>query len=169
LSEAELQSTTEEESKPVKLHLKWFNGAKGFGFVVPEDESYDAFLHITTLQKAGLHFLGEGAVLLCTVYDGEKGKHVKDVVEVIEQGEVNMMPESANEDGTITMGGIVKWFKPEKGFGFVIPDDGMKDIFVHKSLLDKMEIEELSEGQRVKVTLKLVEKGREAVSIEVIR
>ncbi len=159
----------EGENKPVKLNLKWFNGTKGFGFLVPEDESYDAFLHITTLQEAGLHFLGEGAVLMCTVYDGDKGKQVKEVVEIIEQGTINMMPEINEEDGTFTMGGLVKWFKPEKGFGFIMPDDGMKDVFIHQSLLDKLEIEELEAGQRVKVTLKSVDKGREAVDLKIIR
>ena len=157
------------EIKPVKLHLKWFNGTKGFGFLVPEDESFDAFLHITTLQEAGLHFLGEGAVLLCTIFDGDKGKQVKEVVGVIEQGTVNMMPEINEEDGTFTMSGLVKWYKPEKGFGFIIPDDGMKDVFIHKSLLDKLEIEELEAGQRVRVTLKSVDKGREAVDLKIVR
>lgn len=154
---------------PIKLHLKWFNGSKGFGFVVPEDESFDAFIHITTLQQAGLHAVGEGAVLMCTLFDGPKGKQVKEITEVLEQGEINMMPEVNSEDGTYTMGGLVKWFKPEKGFGFIIPDDGMKDIFIHQSLLQKLEIEELEAGMRVKVTLKAVEKGREAVDLTIVR
>lgn len=162
-------SLPEEQLEPVKLHLKWFNGTKGFGFVVPEDESFDAFIHVTTLQKAGIHAVGEGAVLMCHIFDGPKGKQVKDVVEVLEQGSVNLMPEDVAEDGTFSMGGIVKWYKPDDGFGFIIPDDGMKDVFIHKSLLDKLEIEELEAGQRVKIRLKVVDKGREAVDIEIIR
>lgn len=160
---------TEENLEPIKMHLKWFNGTKGFGFVVPEDGSFDAFFHITTLQQAGLHALGEGAVLMCTVFEGPKGKQVKEITEVIDPGEVNLMPQATQEDGTVVMGGLVKWYKPEQGFGFIIPDDGMKDVFIHKSLLDRLGIETLEAGTRVKVTLKAVAKGREAVDLEVIR
>ncbi len=159
----------EEQLEPIKLCLKWFNGTKGFGFVVPEDQSFDAFIHITTLQQAGLNAIGEGAILMCTIFDGPKGKQVKQVLEVLEAGDINLMPQDTDEDGTTSMGGLVKWYKPEKGFGFIIPDDGMKDIFIHKTLLDKLQIEELEAGMRVRVTLKAVEKGREAVDIKIIR
>lgn len=105
---------------------------------------------------------------MCKVFSGPKGSQVREVIEVLDKGALSTMPELDEETGTITMGGLVKWYKPEKGFGFVIPDDGMKDVFVHKSLLDKLELNELEAGQRVRVTLKFVDKGREAVDLQVI-
>jgi len=158
----------EEKTSTVKMHLKWFNGTKGFGFLVPDEGDYDAFLHITTLQQAGLHSIGEGAVLMCKVFNGDKGCQVLEVLDVLDQGSVGIMPEVDEETGTVVMGGLVKWYKPEKGFGFIIPDDGMKDVFVHKTLLDKLELEQLEAGQRVRVTLKFVDKGREAVDIRIV-
>ncbi len=161
-------SSPEEDLSLVKMHLKWFNGAKGFGFVVPEDESYDAFLHITTLQQIGMHSIGEGAVLMCKVCNGDKGHQIREVTEILDKGTMSTIPEMDEENGTITMGGLVKWYKPEKGFGFIIPDDGMKDVFIHKTLLDKLDLTDIEAGQRVKVTLKIVDKGREAVDLQLI-
>ncbi len=45
--------------------------------------------------------------------------------------------------------GIVKWFNPTKGFGFIEPEDGSKDVFVHMSALEKAGLSLLKEGQRV--------------------
>ncbi len=164
-----VQTTPPEgELSIVKMHLKWFNGAKGFGFLVPDEGDFDAFLHITTLQQAGLHSIGEGAILMCKVFNSDKGCQVREITQVLDKGAQSTIPEIDEETGTVTMGGIVKWYKPEKGFGFIIPDDGMKDVFIHKTLLDKLEMPGLEAGQRVSVTLKFVDKGREAVDIKLI-
>ncbi len=45
--------------------------------------------------------------------------------------------------------GIVKWFNPEKGYGFIQPDDGGKDVFVHISAVEQAGIRNLQEGQKV--------------------
>ena len=45
--------------------------------------------------------------------------------------------------------GIVKWFDPKKGFGFIQPEDGSKDVFVHISAVEKSGLGSLVEGQRV--------------------
>jgi len=159
---------SEVDLSSVKMHLKWFNGAKGFGFLVPDEGDFDAFLHITTLQQIGMHSIGEGAILMCKLFSGDKGYQVQEIIEVLDKGAISTVPEINEETGTIKMGGLVKWYKPEKGLGFIIPDDGMKDVFIHKTLLDKLEISELEAGQRVSVTLKFVDKGREAIDMELI-
>ncbi len=47
------------------------------------------------------------------------------------------------------MNGTVKWFNPNKGYGFITPEDGSKDVFVHVSSLEKSGLRILSEGQNV--------------------
>ena len=66
------------------------------------------------------------------------------------------------------MTGTVKWFKPDKGFGFVAPDDGGKDVFVHKSVVLRLGMAQLESGQRLKMKVHTASKGREATSIELI-
>jgi len=67
-----------------------------------------------------------------------------------------------NEANAVETAGEVKWFNAEKGFGFVVPDDGGKDVFVHKSLLRRCGVEELQPGQRVLMKAVPVDRGREA-------
>ena len=54
--------------------------------------------------------------------------------------------------------GIVKWFNGQKGFGFIQPDDGSKDVFVHISALERSGMHTLQEGQ--KISFELVEDRR---------
>ena len=54
--------------------VKWFNPAKGYGFIGPEDGSKDAFVHISAVQHAGLTTLREGQRLEFELVPGEKGK-----------------------------------------------------------------------------------------------
>ena len=57
--------------------------------------------------------------------------------------------------------GTVKWFNPEKGYGFIQPDDGGKDVFVHISAVERAGLGGLNEGQKVAFELE-TERGRTA-------
>jgi len=56
--------------------VKWFNGRKGFGFIIPEDGEKDVFVHITAVQEAGLESLEEGQKVEFEIVDGPNGKPV---------------------------------------------------------------------------------------------
>ncbi len=55
--------------------------------------------------------------------------------------------------------GIVKWFNPSKGFGFIAPEDGSNDVFVHITAVEKAGMESLSEGQKISFEL-ITEQGK---------
>ena len=56
--------------------------------------------------------------------------------------------------------GTVKWFNPTKRFGFIAPDGGTKDVFVHMSAVEEAGLKTLSEGQKVKFEIATDEKGK---------
>lgn len=57
------------------------------------------------------------------------------------------------------MTGLVKWFNSDKGFGFITPDDGSKDVFVHFSAIQGDNYKTLDEGQKVSFTIENGAKG----------
>lgn len=61
--------------------------------------------------------------------------------------------------------GVVKWFSPDKGYGFITRDDGGKDVFVHFSAIEGNGFKELEEGQAVEFSVVDGEKGPAAASV----
>jgi cold shock protein len=59
--------------------------------------------------------------------------------------------------------GTVKWFNAQKGFGFIQPEDGGKDVFVHISAVERAGISSLSEGQKVRYEV-VTERGKQAAA-----
>jgi CspA family cold shock protein len=152
--------------------VKWFNPEKGFGFVTLAD-GRDAFLHGSVLSRAGAPTVSPGASVRVRVGRGQKGPQV---VEVLEVGPVTgnpppppppRGPRPSYSGEASEMGGIVKWYNQTKGFGFITPDAGGKDVFIHASTLERSGLSQLSEGQTVRMQVVQGAKGPEARSIEV--
>lgn len=61
--------------------------------------------------------------------------------------------------------GTVKWFNAAKGYGFLVPDDGTPDLFVHFSAIEGSGYRELTEGQRVQFESELGQKGPQAKAV----
>jgi len=60
--------------------------------------------------------------------------------------------------------GTVKWFNPQKGFGFIQPDDGGKDVFLHISVVERSGIGNPREGQKVSYDLEQDRRGRSSAT-----
>lgn len=64
--------------------------------------------------------------------------------------------------------GTVKWFNGEKGYGFITPEDGSKDLFVHFSAIQSEGYKSLNEGQKVEYEATQGQKGPQASNVRVI-
>ena len=156
---------------PVSGVVKWFNPEKGFGFVELSDGSGDAFLHGSVLTQGGINTVQPGETLEVRVGPGHKGPHVTEVLSVDSSTAVPTPSRRSNAQATILNGppveetGTVKWFNAERGYGFIAPNGGGKDVFVHVSALERSGIAALSEGQTVVVDIVEGRKGPEAARV----
>ncbi|HEV2603769.1 MAG TPA: cold shock domain-containing protein [Microvirga sp.] len=168
--------------------MKWFNPEKGFGFVEFTDGSGEAFLHISAVERAGHSALEPGTTLIVRTGQGQKGPQVAEITSVDASTAEPEAPRSARPGSFATGGprssgargpgrgvdlssaregrGTVKWYNPEKGFGFIAPDEGGKDLFVHRSVLERSGGRDLPEGLRVRVKMVEGPKGPEVGEVE---
>ncbi len=199
--------------------VKWFNTAKGFGFIQPDDGGQDIFVHVSAVERAGLSQLDEGQTVNYDLeQDSRSGKTAAGNLEVTgsaapsaraprpprpggfgggDRGGYNDRGGGGGFGGGGGGGGFgggggaprggfggggggdrdrggfgggagggagaargagavmgsgtgkVKWFNATKGFGFILPDEGGPDIFVHVSAVERAGLNSLDEGQTV--------------------
>ena len=153
----------------VEAAVKWFNAAKGYGFVELSDGRGDAFLHLKTLRETGRQSLPSGAKIRVVARAGSRGAEVVRVVEVDATSAVDRSSRRSTIDpsAAFDLTGKVKWFDDARGFGFVAGDDFGRDVFVHSTTLGASGVSALFEGQAVSMRVVETPKGREAISIVV--
>jgi cold shock protein len=137
--------------------IKWFDVAKGYGFIVPDDGAPDVLLHVTTLRRSGYQTAQEGARVVCEAHRRAKGMQVFRVVTMDESTAVHPSQSSAGRTHAqvVPTGGyeiaIVKWFNRVKGFGFLTRGEGTADIFLHMETVRRFGLAELKPGDSVLV------------------
>ena len=149
--------------------VKFFNDAKGFGFIAPENGGADVFVHVSAVERAGLPGLSDGDEVEYELeQDRRSGKMSAVDLQLLASGPPSTQSRRPGGGGRgfdraereppqrggghTAMGsgsGIVKWFNPAKGFGFIQPRDGGGDVFVHISAVERAGLRGLEEGQSI--------------------
>jgi CspA family cold shock protein len=170
VTEAAGQSSNVEAESCVRLigRVKWFDVAKGYGFIVAESAegvilNQDVMLHVSCLREYGESTADEGAEIVCDIVERDRGWQVLNIIKMDR-------PKSsiAKERGEAVVYDrvIVKWFNPVQGFGFVNRQGIDEDIFVHISVMRKSGLDTLETGLELDV---VTSEGRKGLNVMMIK
>jgi CspA family cold shock protein len=172
-----------------KGKVKWFNATKGYGFITL-DNGGDAFCHASALQATGHSDVQPGTTIICDLADSQRGLQVVTVhsvdistAEAPARGPRRDFGGGGGRDfggggyghhhrdngpsGPMVEGKI-KFFNDQKGFGFVMPDSGSGDIYLHASALRRSGVQAVEPDQRIRYSTRQGNKGVEVDRVEII-
>ncbi len=167
-AENSLSSHESDETGVVEVSgaIKWFDVAKGYGFIIPDEAALgDVLLHVTCLRKDGFQTALEGARVVCLARQGDRGMQAFKVMSMDNTNAVHPAEQPAQRTHVVVTAesglerALVKWFNRTKGFGFLTRGEGTEDVFIHMETLRRYGLTELRPGQVVLVRFGKGEKG----------
>ncbi|GGL64237.1 cold-shock protein [Wenxinia marina] len=168
-----MQDDDSAPTRTVRGHVKWFDPAKGFGFVVSEEGGRDILLHGNVLRTFGQSTVADGSAIELKAQETQRGVQAVEVISIVP-------PAGGVGSGLSDLAGIdpaelaarpieparVKWFDKAKGFGFANVFGQDDDVFIHIEVLRKSGLSDLQPGEAV--GMRSIEGRRGLMAVEVL-
>lgn len=166
------------ELAPIIGRMKWFDSARGFGFLVSEALEGDVLIHFSVLREHGRRSVPEGAVLECIPVRLKRGLQARKILSIdlstalpapprsaipaSDRADRNALADAAGEFEPVE----VKWFNRVRGYGFVKrPGEDGQDVFVHMETVRDAHLPDLQPGQWLEARVAPSGKGLTAVEV----
>jgi cold shock protein len=163
----------EKATQLVRGHVKWFDPAKGFGFIVADEGGADILLHANVLRNFGQSSVADGAGIVVRVQMTQRGVQAVSVEEIAPPATGHFpLGEEESQPGMDELAALpllparVKWFDKGKGFGFANVFGRNEDVFLHIEVLRSSGLADLQAGEAV--SLKVVDGKRGRMAVQVV-
>jgi CspA family cold shock protein len=168
-----------DDSVALSGRVKWFDVVKGYGFITPDDDGGDVLVHYNLLARHGRKSLPEGTFVNAMVRQGPRGRQASELVDIDLSTATGPDPDRAAQrasnrtdplDFLAEAGDFeaveVRWFNRAKGYGFLLRDDGVTQVFIHMETVRRGGFENLQPGQALRARVHDGPKGALAVVVE---
>ncbi len=156
----------------VRGHVKWFDPAKGYGFVVSEQGGPDILLHVNVLRNFGQSSVADGAGIEIMTHRTERGVQAVEIVSIEPpmRADAMMLADFAELDQEVIaqaplVAARVKWFDKAKGFGFANVFGRSEDVFLHIEVLRQSGLADLQPGEALAMRVIDGKRGRMAAQV----
>lgn len=161
----------ESGQRQISGRVKWFDPAKGFGFIVSDEGGADILLHANVLRNFGQSSVADQARITVIVQQTQRGTQAVDVIEILPpEAEAGATIEDLDAPGIdlatlILVAARVKWFDKVKGFGFANAFGSSEDVFIHIEVLRRSGLADLGPGEAVCLRIVTGKRGQMAAQV----
>ena len=168
----------EEGEQTIAGRVKWFDTAKGYGFVAPDAGDGDVLIHYNLLGALGRKSVPEGAGIVVRARRGARGFQATEILELDLSKAIVPDPERPSKGGQGRLDPLdfldaagdfedveVRWFNRTRGYGFVLRSDGVTQAFIHMETVRRGGFETILPGQQLRARIHDGPRGALAVAI----